>query len=186
MGRWSYLDTDEARLPDGMKRVGYDADTQVYTFLDAHDGTYWESAPGNQYGKLFPVRSSTPPLESATIDEETEGEEPDAELQEGEWEPPTPTSPTGPRRQDSLVRKFIKRWNSVRLSRSSSAASGTLVGEDAAAEKIEYEPDTKMGEAGVYASSPSSIRSSPSSVDICTAAEDTKKSPIAGAGKETE
>ncbi|CAI4213986.1 unnamed protein product [Parascedosporium putredinis] len=165
MGRWSYLDTDEARLPDGMKRVGYDADTQVYTFLDAHDGTYWESAPGNQYGKLFP---------------------PDAELQEGEWEPPTPTSPTGPRRQDSLVRKFIKRWNSVRLSRSSSAASGTLVGEDAAAEKIEYEPDTKMGEAGVYASSPSSIRSSPSSVDICTAAEDTKKSPIAGAGKETE
>lgn len=54
MSRFSRYDTDEERLPDGMTRVGYDADTQVYTFQDS-DGSYWESAPGNQYGQLTRV-----------------------------------------------------------------------------------------------------------------------------------
>lgn len=45
------MDTDQERLPDGMTRVGYDADTQVYTFKDAY-GSYWESAPGCEYGQL--------------------------------------------------------------------------------------------------------------------------------------
>ncbi|TWU74986.1 hypothetical protein ED733_005809 [Metarhizium rileyi] len=54
MPRFSSYDTDEERLPDGMRRVGYDADTQVYTFQDA-DGSYWESAPGCQYGQLTRV-----------------------------------------------------------------------------------------------------------------------------------
>jgi len=34
-----------------MQRVGYDADTQVYTYED-EDGTAWESAPGVRYGHL--------------------------------------------------------------------------------------------------------------------------------------
>jgi hypothetical protein len=42
---------DEYRLPDGMKRVGYDADTQVYTYQD-DEGGVWEGAPGNRYGEL--------------------------------------------------------------------------------------------------------------------------------------
>ncbi|KAL7626490.1 hypothetical protein AAE478_003262 [Parahypoxylon ruwenzoriense] len=54
MGRWSYYDTDEERLPEGMRRIGYDADTQTYTFSDA-EGAVWESAPGNQYGQLHRV-----------------------------------------------------------------------------------------------------------------------------------
>ncbi|KYK61073.1 uncharacterized protein DCS_02214 [Drechmeria coniospora] len=54
MSRFSRYDTDDERLPDGMTRVGYDADTQVYTFQDA-DGSYWESAPGCQYGHLTRV-----------------------------------------------------------------------------------------------------------------------------------
>ena len=54
MSRFSRYDTDEERLPEGMSRVGYDADTQVYTFRDS-DGSYWESAPGNQYGNLTRV-----------------------------------------------------------------------------------------------------------------------------------
>ncbi|KAJ3532019.1 hypothetical protein NM208_g8625 [Fusarium decemcellulare] len=49
MSRFSRYDTDEERLPEGMERVGYDADSQVYTFRDA-DGSYWESAPGNHRG----------------------------------------------------------------------------------------------------------------------------------------
>lgn len=54
MSRFSRYDTDEERLPEGMTRVGYDADTQVYTFQDA-DGSYWESAPGCEYGQLTRV-----------------------------------------------------------------------------------------------------------------------------------
>ncbi|CAG9936733.1 hypothetical protein V2G26_006185 [Clonostachys chloroleuca] len=54
MSRFSQYDTDEERLPEGMSRVGYDADTEVYTFKDA-DGSYWESAPGNRYGRLTRV-----------------------------------------------------------------------------------------------------------------------------------
>ncbi|KAJ4303986.1 hypothetical protein N0V88_001589 [Collariella sp. IMI 366227] len=75
MGRWSHLDTDEERLPDGMTRIGYDADTQVYTYRDS-DGSYWEGAPGVQYGKLHRVRDATPPLPSAFIPDNVEGEEP--------------------------------------------------------------------------------------------------------------
>jgi LysM repeat protein len=65
MPRWSEYDTDEERLPEGMQRIGYDADTQVYTFRDA-EGRIWESAPGNRYGRLHPIggsggsRSSSP------------------------------------------------------------------------------------------------------------------------------
>ncbi|KFA78262.1 hypothetical protein S40288_02692 [Stachybotrys chartarum IBT 40288] len=59
MSRFSHYDTDEERLPEGMKRVGYDADTQVYTFRDA-DGSFWESAPGCEYGRLTQVGHSSP------------------------------------------------------------------------------------------------------------------------------
>lgn len=45
------LDSDEERLPEGMTRVGYDADTQQYTFRDA-DGSYWYSEEGNRFGRL--------------------------------------------------------------------------------------------------------------------------------------
>lgn len=60
MARWSEYDTDEERLPEGMQRIGYDADTQVYTFRDA-DGGIWESAPGNRYGQLRRVTDATLP-----------------------------------------------------------------------------------------------------------------------------
>lgn len=59
MSRFSHYDTDEERLPEGMTRVGYDADTQVYTFQDA-DGSYWEGAPGCEYGRLRRVGDDTP------------------------------------------------------------------------------------------------------------------------------
>ncbi|XXG96847.1 Biotrophy-associated secreted protein 2 [Hypoxylon texense] len=59
MSRWSQYDTDDERLPDGMQRIGYDADTQIYTFRDT-DGSIWESAPGNQYGQLHRVSTALP------------------------------------------------------------------------------------------------------------------------------
>ncbi|KAM0819297.1 putative LysM domain-containing protein [Seiridium cardinale] len=60
MGRWSQYDTDEERLPEGMTRIGYDADDQTYTFRDA-DGSIWESAPGSRYGSLHRVSGPSAP-----------------------------------------------------------------------------------------------------------------------------
>lgn len=56
MGRQLYLDTDEDRLPEGFTRVGYDADTGVYSYQD-DEGNYWDGAPGHQYGTLRRVRT---------------------------------------------------------------------------------------------------------------------------------
>jgi len=47
---------DSYRLPEGMTRVGYDADTQTYTYRDER-GNQWEGAPGNRYGTLRPGQS---------------------------------------------------------------------------------------------------------------------------------
>lgn len=60
MSRYSRYDDDEERLPEGMTRVGYDADTQVYTFQDA-DGSLWEGAPGCRYGQLRQVGHAPDP-----------------------------------------------------------------------------------------------------------------------------
>ncbi|OWP01681.1 LysM-domain-containing protein [Marssonina coronariae] len=47
MSRWNADDDDSRRLPSGMRRTGYDADTQTYSYRDADGGT-WEGAPGGQ------------------------------------------------------------------------------------------------------------------------------------------
>ncbi|KAF9690921.1 hypothetical protein EKO04_011208 [Ascochyta lentis] len=47
-------DDDSSRLPEGFERIGYDADTQVYTFKSP-EGELYESAPGNRYGELWPA-----------------------------------------------------------------------------------------------------------------------------------
>ncbi|KAF1984188.1 carbohydrate-binding module family 50 protein [Aulographum hederae CBS 113979] len=52
MSRYDVLDTDEERLPDGMERVGYDAEEQRYTYRDAADGSLWRGAEGARYGRL--------------------------------------------------------------------------------------------------------------------------------------
>lgn len=42
---------DDYRLPEGMKRVGYDADTQTYIFKDSA-GSLWIGAEGAEFGEL--------------------------------------------------------------------------------------------------------------------------------------
>lgn len=61
---------DASRLPEGFERIGYDADTQVYTFKSA-DGDLYESAPGNRYGELWPV-GQRPQLSQADIEANNE------------------------------------------------------------------------------------------------------------------
>ncbi|KAI0364552.1 hypothetical protein BV20DRAFT_974300 [Pilatotrama ljubarskyi] len=53
MGRWTQYDEDSYRLPAGMVRVGYDADTGKYQFRD-RDGSLWDGPLGSEYGTMVP------------------------------------------------------------------------------------------------------------------------------------
>jgi hypothetical protein len=52
--RFAEYDKDENNLPPAMSRIGYDADTETYTFSSA-DGSIWEGSPGSRYGNLTKV-----------------------------------------------------------------------------------------------------------------------------------
>ncbi|KAF5385074.1 hypothetical protein D9615_000991 [Tricholomella constricta] len=57
MGRWTQYDEDEYRLPEGMKRIGYDADTGRYQFQD-RDGSVWQGAEGAEFSEMTRVSDS--------------------------------------------------------------------------------------------------------------------------------
>ncbi|KAJ7507402.1 hypothetical protein B0H11DRAFT_202767 [Mycena galericulata] len=58
MGRWTQFDEDSTRLPEGMKRIGYDADTSRYTFSD-REGNIYMGPAHEEYGFLTLVGKST-------------------------------------------------------------------------------------------------------------------------------
>ncbi|KAK0205212.1 hypothetical protein DFS33DRAFT_1326657 [Desarmillaria ectypa] len=58
MTHWSQYNEDSYRLPEGFRRIGYDADTMRYTFSDKR-GKLYQSAPGEDYGTLTPVISAS-------------------------------------------------------------------------------------------------------------------------------
>ncbi|KAF9236427.1 hypothetical protein BU15DRAFT_50050 [Melanogaster broomeanus] len=64
LGLWQ----DPYRLPEGTKRIAYDADSQRYTFRD-RSGQLYQSAPGEEYGILMPVSAPLAPRRSVTITE---------------------------------------------------------------------------------------------------------------------
>ncbi|EIN14285.1 hypothetical protein PUNSTDRAFT_96027 [Punctularia strigosozonata HHB-11173 SS5] len=70
MGQWTQYDEDDYRLPEGMKRVGYDADTQTYYYRD-QSGTLYQGPEGAQYGELRPVSDAPAPL-AGTLGEDLE------------------------------------------------------------------------------------------------------------------
>ncbi|KDQ32748.1 hypothetical protein PLEOSDRAFT_1015367, partial [Pleurotus ostreatus PC15] len=70
MGRWTQYDEDAYRLPAGIKRTAYDADTGVYTYRDGNGQTYVGS-PHQRYGTLRPISqppASTRPIHPLPID----------------------------------------------------------------------------------------------------------------------
>lgn len=82
MPRQWETDGDEARNHNGMTRVGYDADTQTYTYRDSN-GKYFEGPPGATYGTLRPVGNATastsgPPPPYTPREKETKPEGPPA------------------------------------------------------------------------------------------------------------
>ncbi|KAF5345304.1 hypothetical protein D9758_008454 [Tetrapyrgos nigripes] len=59
MSHWTQYDEDPYRLPEGMRRTGYDTDTGKYKFVDRH-GKVYESAPHEYYGEMKPASVSAP------------------------------------------------------------------------------------------------------------------------------
>jgi len=51
MGRWTQYDEDSYRLPEGVTRTAYDADTGRYTFRD-QEGHIYRGAPRVKYGPM--------------------------------------------------------------------------------------------------------------------------------------
>ncbi|KAG1740359.1 hypothetical protein EDB19DRAFT_1709370 [Suillus lakei] len=64
----AYFDQDSYRLPEGVKRIAYDADTQQYTFRD-RSGQLYQNPSGEMYGVLKPVSAPAAPRRSVTITE---------------------------------------------------------------------------------------------------------------------
>ena len=79
MGYKADLDYDNDRLPHGMTRVGYDADTQIYTYRDS-DGSYWEGPPGSRYGTLYRVsKAAAPRMPSFSVPDDDDDDEEEAD-----------------------------------------------------------------------------------------------------------
>ncbi|KAK0229776.1 hypothetical protein EDD85DRAFT_972291 [Armillaria nabsnona] len=57
MPRCSQYAEDSSRIPEGFRRIGYDADAMQYTFTDKH-GNLYRSAPGEESGTVTPVAFS--------------------------------------------------------------------------------------------------------------------------------
>ncbi|KIM69911.1 carbohydrate-binding module family 50 protein [Scleroderma citrinum Foug A] len=54
MGRWTQYDEDDYRLPEGVKRIGYDADSGRYYFRD-REGLLFKGPEGSEFGELVQV-----------------------------------------------------------------------------------------------------------------------------------
>ncbi|KAJ6481848.1 hypothetical protein C8R45DRAFT_1003241 [Mycena sanguinolenta] len=64
MGRWTHDQEDATRLPEGVKRIGYDADSARYKFCD-REGNIYLGPPHEDYGALTLVgKTSRPPSSS--------------------------------------------------------------------------------------------------------------------------
>ncbi|KAG2069779.1 hypothetical protein BDR04DRAFT_1232044 [Suillus decipiens] len=64
----AHFDEDSYRLPEGIKRIAYDADTQQYTFRD-RSGQLYQNPSGETYGVLKPVSAPAAPRRRVTITE---------------------------------------------------------------------------------------------------------------------
>lgn len=53
------MEQDSYRLPEGFRRIGYDADSRRYRFCD-RTGAVYLGQPGEEYGKLTKTSSQHP------------------------------------------------------------------------------------------------------------------------------
>ncbi|KAG8170094.1 hypothetical protein KVR01_000839 [Diaporthe batatas] len=128
--RFAEYGNDEDNLPQGMTRIGYDADTEVFTF-SSEDGSIWEGQPGSRYGNLTRVCEPPQKPPASGIGVKTEPLVPTRSAHNGDSEeasaaPNVECSPSGRRRSASrvLLRCVSKVTSSLRH-RSDSQSSDT-------------------------------------------------------------
>lgn len=126
--RFAEYDNDEDNLPQGMTRIGYDADTEVYTFSSS-DGSIWEGSAGSRYGNLTRVREPFQKPSGQGLKTETLAPSPPAhkgDSEEASTASNVENSPSGRRRSVSrvLLRCVSKVTSSLRP-RSDSQSSNT-------------------------------------------------------------
>ncbi|KAG6361958.1 hypothetical protein INS49_010187 [Diaporthe citri] len=140
--RFAEYDTDEDSLPQGMTRIGYDADTETYTYRSA-DGSIWEGSPGSRYGNLtrvgLPARQ---PSDAQRVT--TEGLTLSSSTQKGDPEqasaaPNVEGTPTGRRRSASrvILRCVSKVTSSLRPRSDSQTSSSTESSPDTLSPDVE-------------------------------------------------
>lgn len=140
--RFAEYDTDEDNLPQGMTRIGYDADTETYTFSSA-DGSIWEGSPGSRYGNLTRVGLSVRHPSDARM-AKTESLAPSSSAQTDEpvqtsGAPNVEGAPSGRRRSASrvLLRCVSKVTSSLRPRSDSQTSSTTESSPDALSPDVE-------------------------------------------------
>ncbi|KAJ7768717.1 hypothetical protein DFH07DRAFT_807729 [Mycena maculata] len=67
MGRWTQDTEDAERLPEGMKRIGYDMETARYKFCD-REGNLYMGPANEEYGQLTLVAKKAMPPSVGTND----------------------------------------------------------------------------------------------------------------------
>ncbi|KAL4250286.1 hypothetical protein ABKN59_003161 [Abortiporus biennis] len=111
MGRWTQYDEDDYRLPEGMKRVGYDSDTSTYYFRDTSDGTLWAGAPGVEYGEMHQVSSA--PIALSDEHSDDDGDIEAAASDRGDGYQPLATDAVGSRPHDPLLRERLGAYRTL-------------------------------------------------------------------------
>ncbi|KIM82305.1 carbohydrate-binding module family 50 protein [Piloderma croceum F 1598] len=71
MGRWTQYDEDDYRLPEGMKRVGYDSDSGRYYFRDGA-GVVYEGGQGAEFGEMTRVSGAPVAIPEESSDDDLE------------------------------------------------------------------------------------------------------------------
>ncbi|PPQ97283.1 hypothetical protein CVT26_006676 [Gymnopilus dilepis] len=118
---WTHYEEDATRLPEGFRRVAYDADTRRYTFKDAN-GLLYHGEPGEEYGILTPI----PPSHSAIEHTRPSAFAPEGERRLSPKSSPVTSSSPPPKTFHDILPPELIATPSVSKSTSESPSSSTI------------------------------------------------------------
>ncbi|TFK25415.1 hypothetical protein FA15DRAFT_668487 [Coprinopsis marcescibilis] len=165
--RWTQKDEDSNRLPEGVKRVAYDADSSKYTFKD-RKGTLYTNDAGDQYGHLKPILNPAKKVETERPEafNQTDGQEryiPQDRsplVDDSDSDSEIPSAPAPKSFQEMLSPEFIAPPPPMREEGQSRSKSGSSFSNFAARispTKSRFSRDETQGEGIGPSSSPRSV-----------------------------
>ncbi|KAF8909641.1 hypothetical protein CPB84DRAFT_1765075 [Gymnopilus junonius] len=120
--KFTQHEEDSFRLPEGFKRIAYDADTRRYTFRDANS-TLYQGEPGLEYGVLTPVPPSHSSMEHARPSAFASDRGPDRRLS---LQANSETSPPPPKTFYDILPPELITSSSITTPLSDSTSSSTI------------------------------------------------------------